>query len=137
WYIAGGGTQNTLVFTYDADGNLLTASNNAGSYTFSYNGDQVISQTDPNGLTLTLTYDTCGNTTSMVDSQGGHLTQSYQGDQLTTKTDNGVTTSYVYDSTGQLTHAGALAYGWDANGNTTAGGTPVLKNQPASDGIRT
>jgi YD repeat-containing protein len=48
---------------YD-DGNVLTASNSNGTYTFTYNDDsRVYTATDPNGVTLTYDYDTNGNVT--------------------------------------------------------------------------
>ena len=54
WYNADGSLADVLSFTYDEGGNLLTAGNSAGTYTFSYDGGNLASQIDPNGLTLSL-----------------------------------------------------------------------------------
>ena len=38
---------NVLSYSYDADGNLLTASNNAGTSTMTYDGNRLLTRTDP------------------------------------------------------------------------------------------
>ena len=39
----------------------------------------MLTQTDPNGLTLTYGYDAAGNVTSVADSLGGLTTSTYSG----------------------------------------------------------
>src|SRR5207245_6244797 len=72
------------VFTYDRDGNLLTASNSAGRYTMTYDGDRLVTQTDPSGVSLSFGYDNNANVTSVTDNQGGTVASSYdaQGNLL-------------------------------------------------------
>ena len=41
WYNADGSVNNEFGYSYDADGNLLTASDFAGAVTMTYNGDQL------------------------------------------------------------------------------------------------
>ena len=55
---------NIETYTYDADGNVLTAANVSGTYTMTYDAlNRVITTEDPFGLTLTYTYDADGNRT--------------------------------------------------------------------------
>ena len=87
WYAANGTTVvNQINYTYDAAGNMLTASNNAGTYTMTYDGNRLATQTDPNGLTLSYGYDDNGNVTSVVESQGttvlGTIASVYNDDNL-------------------------------------------------------
>ncbi len=108
WYNADGATQNTLSFSYDAAGNLLTASNNAGTDSFSYNGNELVSQTHTNGLTLTYGYDVDSNITSVTDSQGATEGWTYDGDEVSTQT--------YQDGTYQL----SIRFSYDENGNLTS-----------------
>ena len=62
-------------------GNQLTAANNAGAYTMTYDAaNEEISQTGLYGVTLTFTYDNDSNQTSMQDSKGGLLAVVYNAD---------------------------------------------------------
>ena len=55
WYDASNTIVNTQNYTYDADGNRLTARDNNGSYTYTYDAlNRVISVQEPFGLTLQL-----------------------------------------------------------------------------------
>ena len=85
-YNADGSVANTLSYTYDADGNMLTASNNAGTVPMTYDGNRLVTQTDPNGLTLTYGYDDDGNVISESDSQGGLTSYDYDGGRMTSLT---------------------------------------------------
>jgi len=77
-WVVSGSTVNTLTFSYDANGNLLAAINNAGAYTMAYDALNRVTQTqEPFGLTLTATYDGVGNRTQLQDSFGGVLTSVY------------------------------------------------------------
>ena len=87
WYADDEGAPvNQLSWTYDLAGNMLTASNYAGTYTMTYDGNRLLTQTDPNGITLTFGYDQNNNVTSVVQSRGttilGTITSLYSGDNL-------------------------------------------------------
>jgi YD repeat-containing protein len=88
WYAADGITVvNTRAFTYDRDGNLLTATDASGTYQMAYDGDRLVTQTDPNGLTLAYGYDAAGNIVSETDSLGGTVTSLYDAEgNLTRRT---------------------------------------------------
>jgi YD repeat-containing protein len=48
---------DTFTYTYNADGEILTASDNSGGYTLTYDAlDRLSSQTDLWGLTITFGY---------------------------------------------------------------------------------
>ena len=69
---------NLLTFTYDNNGNQLTAADYAGTYTNSYDAlNRLTAQTDPLGLALTYQYDAASNVTLRTDSKGGVLTYVY------------------------------------------------------------
>jgi YD repeat-containing protein len=80
-WVTSGTTINTLTFTYDAKGNLLTAANSNGTYTFSYDAlDRVTVAAEPFGQTLTMSYDPVGNRTLVQDSLNGVTTSAYDAD---------------------------------------------------------
>ena len=129
---------------------MLTATNHAGTYTYTYNAaGQVATQTDPFGLTLTYGYDAAGNVTSVADSLGGQTTSTY-GDngQLTSRTYTGPETSspvrvgLSYAAAGQVvtltrsrdltgaTPVGTTTYGYNAAGDVTA-----IQNQDGSGNV--
>ena len=60
-YNADGSVNDVLTWTYDADGNVLTATDNAGTVTMTYDGNRLITRTDPFGLTIDYGYDEAGN----------------------------------------------------------------------------
>lgn len=119
---------DTTTMTYDARGNLLTATAPAslggGTKTFTYNvNNQVMSITDARGKLTTYGYDANGNNTSVV--QDGHTvseTTYNAAGQITSTTDgNGQTTTYTYDAYGNLTSstdplAHKTTYTYDAAG---------------------
>src|SRR5258707_1092857 len=78
WYDASGTLVETLSWTYDLDGNLLTASSSAGTYSFQYDGaGRVVHVDEPFGLSLDFTYDLAGNRVLVVDSLGGSVASTY------------------------------------------------------------
>jgi RHS repeat-associated protein len=82
-WLVGGSTANLFTFTYDKDGNQLTAANYSGAYTMTYNSlDQMVSVKTPQNLTLTFSYDGDGNRTQVQDSQGAVLTSVYNANNL-------------------------------------------------------
>jgi YD repeat-containing protein len=81
WKNASGTTVNTLTYTYDSSGNVLTAANAAGTYTMAYDADnRVTSVAGLFGVSLTYGYDAVGNRTSVQDSLGGTTTVAYNAD---------------------------------------------------------
>ncbi len=81
WYLSGS-TSPVQIFTssYDAVGNLLTASNNAGTYTMQYDAlNQVTAVAEPYGVALSFGYDSVGNRTSVQDFEtlSGTLTAGF------------------------------------------------------------
>ena len=66
---------------------MLTTSNSAGIYTFTYDGlGRVSTQTDPNGYLLSFSYDANNNVTSVSDWKngvlGGTISSSYNNDNI-------------------------------------------------------
>jgi YD repeat-containing protein len=87
WRNSGGTVVDTLTYTYDADGNLLTAANTASLYTFGYDPDNRLTNVqEPFGLALTYGYDQADRVTTVQDSKGGVLTSVYDaGHRLTNR----------------------------------------------------
>jgi RHS repeat-associated protein len=84
WKVSGS-TTNVVTFTYDANGNQLTASDSKGTYTMAYDAlNRATVTNEPFGVTLTATYDAIGERTQVQDSFSG-------------------TTTFVFDSVGNLT----------------------------------
>ena len=62
---------DTLQYTYDWAGRLLTAGNDQGNYAFSYDATgRVLTVQEPFGLTLTFTYDEAGDRTRHETRRG-------------------------------------------------------------------
>jgi RHS repeat-associated protein len=101
----------TTVFTYDANGNMLTKTITAGaatrSFAYSYNATgEVLTAADPRGNVTNYAYDAKGDLTSATDALG-HVTSTpsfdANGRPLTIIDPNGVTTSLTYNKRGRLT----------------------------------
>ena len=136
WYASNGTETNSLNYTYDGDGNNLTASNDAGSYSFAYNADGEETQAvTPSGVTLNYQYDAEGNTTQITDSLGDTVTSQYDADgDLTQRDATGpggaqANVTLGYDGDGNLTSitrqsqgqtVGSSAYTYDAQGDMTS-----------------
>ena len=72
------GIADTKRYTYDQEGNLLTARNNQGTYSSTYDDSgRMLTQPDPFNLTLTFGYDQNSNLTSGPDSLGGQVTSVF------------------------------------------------------------
>jgi RHS repeat-associated protein len=84
WKVSGS-TTNVVTYTYDNNGNQLTALDSKGTYTMAFDAlDRVTVTNEPFGVTLTATYDAIGERTQVQDSFSG-------------------TTTYVFDAVGNLT----------------------------------
>ena len=109
WYNADGSLADTRTFAYDAAGNLTSASNAYGTYTFTYDdANRLLTQTDPWNLTLAYQYDGAGNVSSVQDSLGGVAASSYNADdQLKSRTLSGTGViplrfDFTYTADGQV-----------------------------------
>jgi len=110
WKSASGTVTNVQTFTYDAVGNQLTAADDNGTYTNSYDAqDRLTAQTDPFGVTLTYMYDANSNQTTVQDSLGGVTTSVYDAaGRLTTREFGGASQTPLridlnYDNANRLT----------------------------------
>src|SRR5262249_12832530 len=107
WYDSGASVVDRLTFSYDANGNELTAANGNGAWTMSYDAlNRVTVAKDMWGDTLTFTYDAVGNRTKVEDSKGGTTTSVYDA------ANNLV--SRLYDGSGTTT-ALRVDLGYDAD----------------------
>jgi RHS repeat-associated protein len=124
-------------YTYDAAGNLLTASGGYGSYTFTYDAaNRLATIVDPGSVTLTPSYDSAGNRTQLTDSRGGTTTSVYDAARnLTSRTftdgtatlriDQGydalnrVTTQTRFSDLAGSTKVVSSAFTYDRDGNVT------------------
>ena len=113
WYNSASAAVETIAFSYDQAGNMLTASNSVSgdsfSYSFAYNGaGQATSVIEP-FATLGFGYDLAGNRISVSDSLGGTETLGYDGaSNLTALTysdmsSNALSFNFVFDYAGQAT----------------------------------
>ena len=116
---------------------MESASNDAGTYTYTYDGDnRIASVTEPTGVTLSFGYDDQGNRISVADSLGGVEDSTYDaaGDLLSrTLTDcagNVELIDFVYDEDGNMTEE--LRYA-DAAGTELAGSALVGTTNEAYD----
>ena len=100
-------------FTYDTQGNQLSATDPLGrATTATYNSlDEPLTTTDPSGITTTYTYDGNGNLTSIarpLTSTGQTATKyinyfaSQPGDVWYVTAPNGTSTAFTYDNYGDL-----------------------------------
>src|SRR5207249_3608469 len=78
WKSSSGTTVNILTYSYDPAGNELTAADQNGTYTLSYDVlNRVATEQEPFGLSLTFSYDASSNRTGVQDSFGGVVTSTY------------------------------------------------------------
>jgi RHS repeat-associated protein len=112
-------------YTYDAHGNLMSASDGSGTETFGYNSaDLMTSVTEPAG-SLSFSYNVVGQRTQVVDQTG--FTVNYLYDpvgRLSELTDAGGNplATYTYDPSGQISsvvlgNGTSTSYQYDAAGN--------------------
>ena len=108
WYNPSHSVIDTRNKTYDNDGDLATASNVNGTYAFSYDPDNRVTQvSEPFGQTLSYAYDGDGNQTQVVDSFGGTQTSIYDvQDRLVTREYTGesqtLRVDFLYTPDGQI-----------------------------------
>src|SRR5262245_17477743 len=109
WKNEQGATVNTITYTYDENNQLLTAGDNNGTYTFTYDPlGRMATQQDPWGNTLTFGYDLEDHLATVDDSKGGHYIVTYVGDL--------VHAPDFHDGTSEL----SVVYGYDGNNQLTS-----------------
>jgi RHS repeat-associated protein len=109
-WVSGSSTIKSIAYQYDANGNLLSASDNTAasalgvsnqaiSDTFSYDGDGRVATAaanfNGNSLTLTSGYDSLGNRTSLTESLGS-------------QTQTTASTTYNFDGASRMTGASMM-----------------------------
>jgi RHS repeat-associated protein len=139
WKAAGGSTANVQTFTYDANGNQLTAADYSGTYTNSYDVlNRLTAQTDPFSVALTFAYDAANRLTTLQDSLSGTTTSVYDNaNRLTTREFGGpgqtpLRMDPAYDNANRLTGltrysnlagnalVGTTSYSYDAASRVTS-----------------
>ncbi len=134
WHDAEGNLVDVLQFTYNSQGLLATASNDAGEYTFSYDSQgRLVRETEPYGDWLDFSYDTTGDTT-VTDSTGGVTVSTYNAEgqlvstQLSAPGSATIGVNIDYTDDGQVadeirtSNGGIVGYTnntYDASGNPT------------------
>jgi len=112
-------------FTYDARGNLRTATDATGTVTFAYDAADRLTRVDyPGGTFLQFTLDAAGRRTRMIDHTGFVVNYTYDAaGRLSGLRDgsNAVVVTYTYDAAGRLSrkdHANGTftTYDYDAVG---------------------
>jgi len=117
-------TTKTL-YTYDTMGNLITASNQNITYTYTYdNNGRITSVTDSFARVITYQYDKTGNRTQMTMPDGKITNYAYDTNNRLTQilTDVGQSFSFAYDSLNRRTtllypNAMQTTYTFDAKGD--------------------
>jgi RHS repeat-associated protein len=147
---------HATTITYDSAGRAATVTDGNGTRTYSYDGDDRVTQilyggastcTPSTGNCITYTYDGDGNKTQMVDNTGtttwaydnlGRLAKETPSNATTNScsspNDAGIVYSYddAGDLIGQCSGNGTVGYGYDTNGDllaTAAAITQVGLNQ--------
>jgi RHS repeat-associated protein len=137
WKTATGYVAQTLAYSYDADNNLLTASNANGKYTFTYDAlNREVSVQEPFGAALTFTYDIGSNRTQVQDSFGGVTSSTYDAlDRLTSRQFSGTgQTSLRVDLT--YTSVDRFASINRSQGNGSGGWTSVVTSSYTYDALQ-
>jgi RHS repeat-associated protein len=127
--LPGQSAPGTWTYTYDADGEQLTATDplgNTSHATYDYFG-RLASSTDPLGNVTGYAYDDLGDLTQESTPDGAVTTNTYDdlGELTSSANGTGDTSSYQYDYAGQLAYAynpdgNFSQYGYDEAGNLTS-----------------
>ncbi|MGI9066905.1 MAG: Ig-like domain-containing protein [Pyrinomonadaceae bacterium] len=121
------GLGQTTTYTYDANGNRLSATGVLGSSSYTYNElGQVLTTTDAMGGVTTNAFDAAGNLVSVKDALNNRTTFTYnqRGELLTMSNALGKVTTLAYDASGNIKQAtdalgGVTKFAYDARGRLT------------------
>jgi RHS repeat-associated protein len=118
---------NIATYTYDSAGDMLTAANDNGAYTMSYDAlGRVTGVQELGWATLTFQYDSDGNRTVVQDSFGGTQTSTYDGDnELVTQQFSMPIGTLVYALEIDLTYTSTGELASEARRNALGAGTPI------------
>lgn len=96
---------NTTEYTWDENRNKTSITDGSGTinYTYDANGD-MLSKTDQQGNTTSYTYDSQGNILTVTDPQGNVTENTYdaKGNLISTTDTAGNTTQFQYDDNGRI-----------------------------------
>ena len=137
-YAADNSIVRQVIFTYDANNNVLSKTGNGTTITYSYDEiNRIASITDQYGKTLGYGYDKAGNRTTLTYPGNKIVRYSYDAaDRLQSLTDwLNNTTSYSRNDAGQPTevvygNGAKVQYAYDASGRLT-----LLKNVGADEAV--
>ena len=83
WLNAAGVQQNAVTYSYDNNGNVVSAGNDYGTYSLTLDaGGRLETQENPFGETLTFSYDNANNLTELQDSATGTQYYTYNAAEL-------------------------------------------------------
>ena len=147
-WVTAGSPVNTIAYSYDEVGNMLTASDGDGTITMTYDElDRAKTQKDFRNLLLTFSYDQVGNRTKVQDSLNGVTTSTYDAanrlsrrefsdgatplrlDYTHTDRDQLLSTTRYSDLAGS-SKVGSTTYAYDDVGRTTG-----VKHRDAVDAV--
>ncbi|MFN0157205.1 MAG: RHS repeat-associated core domain-containing protein [Bacteroidota bacterium] len=123
------GNGHSTFFTYDSRGNCLTETDalaQVASWSYEPTFNRVVSCTDKRGNTTSFAYDAEANLLSTSQPLGVTQTFTYDalGNVLTATNGNGNTSSFTYDAQGNLLTAtypiGSQSFSYDNSGNLTS-----------------
>src|SRR5262249_4720335 len=126
WKDASNNIDNTIMLTYNENNQVLTATDNNGTYTSTYDDlGRVATRQDPWGITLTNTWDAADRLTQVTDTKGGTLTLDYDNANRNTvrKFSDGTTNlrlDIVYNNRNDVTEVDRYS---DLAGTTLVGKT--------------
>lgn len=129
WNAKGGSFLQQHLFTYDANDNLLTATDPDGNYTITYDdlnrADTVVA---PFGINFDFGYDAVGNRTSVIDNKGGITASKFDNlNRLVERSveingTNSIKAEWGFDSKGDQTTSTKSAWvsgAWSTVGQST------------------
>lgn len=112
----------TYARTFDAWGNVKTATDPVGSVSYSYHSNGAPSAVSSEGSTVSISCDDCGNRTAITDPDAGTVSCTYDAlGRIVTQTDTrGKVTANTYDHLGRLieseTDGDVISYTYGTSG---------------------
>ena len=113
----------TYARTFDAWGNVKTATNPVGSVSYAYHSNGAPSAVSSEGSTVSISCDDCGNRTAITDPDAGTVSCTYDAlGRIVTQTDaRGKVTANTYDHLGRIseseTDGDVTSYTYGTQGN--------------------